>query len=1001
MPSEPLALSPRPASPRILSMGLQNRSPGFMPMPTFGNSYDDVSSTSLLSPRWQAKSAEIDSARRHRFSDGGSSSSSFPTKLDRDRISSLGLGVTDIGLPPSRPVAAKSALLSSRSDIASGAASPGVGESRAVPGKAWASGDMIGLTNLSLRALHGLPSPNRGGTVHTPSASSGPGFSSPATTRRRASTGNMGFFGSEGGASPSEASPAESSRRRPSASPSPVSVGLANSPSTAFTSRHSLTSRQTLYGDAGLLTEGYHRHSRLEAPSGVRSADKGAAASQESGTTEGRTPNLVDLIRQRTQADRGLEAPRTSGIISEAATETKVERKHGTGLGGDPQSRSASSVSPPKAQGPRSPATPQVATPTTISPNKEVRVTPEFLERVAMLEEHFKQNGSPLKPKGSLGGLQERPENAEKDELLPADAPCDKRHSSSTSSSTSTKAEDASAVSSITESNSPKASSKATPATSEGQGGESGGASPRAEPAVSPPATPGGKGPGKGKGKAKGTPPPPKAAGSPNCPTASPPSVKGKGKGPPPKAPPRGAPKAGADKSKPTGPEPHKAEIKPQVNMKKLFWSSFVLADQEFEQRGSTVWTSMDDQVGSFDIEELELLFAESQPGRSLARSETAGGAVGSRRGPQRMKVFEESRRRQVCVMLARLPPVDVTVAAVSEMDDARLDKDQVELLLATAPPAEELATLRSTAAEMEQKEDPLQWEDAETFVLKLGEVPSFLLRLQVWSFENSFEERYGIFHTAATEVKDACHALRNSSRAQRLLGLALSVGNYLNAGTSRGRADGFSVEVLEQLRTLKGQAPRAGSATTLVDFLVRQAEKVQPGELDGLFGEVGEATIIHQASRHKLMDLSQELQSYQMQAQGLAKRAKSAEDDSLSIRAQRMEARLQELDSLQKLFAEAEEGYASLCVWFRDGSGKKQRPPDEFFGHWNSFFQAVRASLEGLYGGRTRRRKAPRSIPLRPLETYKRSLTLSQTVKDEEAGQEAEESVQEENRSH
>jgi len=414
--------------------------------------------------------------------------------------------------------------------------------------------------------------------------------------------------------------------------------------------------------------------------------------------------------------------------------------------------------------------------------------------------------------------------------------------------------------------------------------------------------------------------------------------------------------------------------------MKKLFWNSFVLDDQKFEQRGSTVWTSIEDGFDNIDVEELELIFAESQPGRSLARSETAGGGTASsRRVRERAKVFEESRRRQVCVMLARLPSVDVTVTAVSEMDDARLDKDQVELLLATAPAPEELTTLRNAAAGMEE---PLRWEDAEAFVLKLGEVPSFLLRLQVWSFENSFEERYAIFHAAATEVKDACHALRNSSRAQRLLGLALSVGNYLNAGTNRGRADGFSVEVLAQMRTLKGQA-RSGSALTLVDFIVRQAEKLKPGDLDGLFGDVGEASIIHQACRHKLTDLSQELQTYQTQAQGLARRAASAEDAALGIRAQRMEARLQELDSLGKLFVEADEGYSSLCVWFHEGSGKKSRPSDEFFGHWDCFFQAVRASLEGLYGGRTRRRKAPRSKPLRPLETYTRSLTLSQTVQD------------------
>lgn len=496
------------------------------------------------------------------------------------------------------------------------------------------------------------------------------------------------------------------------------------------------------------------------------------------------------------------------------------------------------------------------------------------------------------------------------------------------------------------------------------------------------PCTPGGKGPGKGgKGKVKSSPPPPPGA------TSNSPAPKGKGKGPPgaaPKAPPRGgaAAKAGAGKS---GPAPRKADAKPQVALKRLFWNSFVLDQEQLDKYRSTVWMAIEesDSPESFDVEELERTFAEMQPGRSLGRSAAAGSATGGRSAkPTKLRAFEESRRRQVCVMLARLPPVDITVAAVAEMDDSRLDKDQVELLLATAPTAEELTMLRGVAAS--QEEPAAAWDDAEAFVLKLGEVPSFALRLQVWMFENTFEERYALFHSGVTDVRDACHALRESQRAQRLLCLVLSMGNHLNAGTSRGRADGFGIEVLVQLPVLKGQA------ATFIEFLVRQAERSHPGDLDGLFGELGEATLVQRATRHKLADLSQELASYQTQAEGLARHAAALEDQALGIRAQRVEARIKELVSLRKLFEDADKDYAELCVWFHEGGSKKPRPPDEFFGFWNGFFQAVRSVLEGLYGGKTRRRKAaPRSKPLRPLEAYKRSLTLAETVKDEEDAKE------------
>lgn len=330
--------------------------------------------------------------------------------------------------------------------------------------------------------------------------------------------------------------------------------------------------------------------------------------------------------------------------------------------------------------------------------------------------------------------------------------------------------------------------------------------------------------------------------------------------------------------------------------------------------------------------------------------------------------------------MLARLPPVETTVKAIHDMDDDCLDKDQVELLLATAPTAEELTMLHAAAKEMPEKAS-LPWDDAEDFVWKLAEVGHFLVRLQTWSFENAFEERFHIFHSAVTEVKDACHALRDSHRIPRLLGITLNVGNYLNAGTSRGRADGFSVEVLSQMRALKGQAASSSSASTLLDFVVRQAERSKPGELLQLFGEVGEATLVQRAFRHNLKELSLELTAYCVQARGLARQSSNG-DDVLKARAGKVEAHLRDLETLQRLFVEAEEDFNSVSAWFHEGCGKKPRPPDEFFGYWHTFFQGIRSTLEGMYAGK-KRRKAPRSRVLRPLDQMAKSLSLSEAVQD------------------
>ncbi|CAE7212228.1 FMN2 [Symbiodinium natans] len=719
--------------------------------------------------------------------------------------------------------------------------------------------------------------------------------------------------------------------------------------------------------------------------------------------------SLVDIIRNRHKdvkasdrqiaTDREETHLRTPPALDAVAEAEPVDILHIEDRGGRQAERDAIVAKPESAQEGGKlpcPVTPrQVRIQTDAHQSHSPEVTEALRERVAMLETLLAK-GSPLKvaqgPPHAAAARHDEESSSRtlsEDSVAARTAPVGRQRSRSVRISKQTSFDSGKSgflsprSSHHQESASFRVSSEPSgKAESEGTSDNAEGTSPTSrtsgETALKSEAAPGASPKAAQKGKGSKGPPPPKGGAKGSCPEAAPGKGKGKSKSTPPKAPPRGAAKAGFAKD---SHHPRKAEIQPKLPMKKLFWNSFVLDDEHL--KSENVWAAIESENSdayNFDMQELEQLFSETSIRSGVQSPASHGGSSAVRRTRLRARVFEESRRKQVCIMLARLPPVETTVKAIHDMDDDCLDKDQVELLLATAPTSDELAMLHAAAKEMPEKAS-LPWDDAEDFVWKLSEVGHFLVRLQTWSFENAFEERFHIFHSAVTEVKDACHALRDSLRIPRLLGITLHVGNYLNAGTSRGRADGFSVEVLSQMRALKGQATSSTSSGTLLDFVVRQAERSKPGELLQLFGDVGEATLVQRAFRHNLKELSLELTAYCVQARGLARQSANG-DDVLKARAGKVEAHLKDLETLQRLFVEAEEDFNSVCAWFHEGSGKKPRPPDEFFGYWHTFFQGIRSTLEGMYAGK-KRRKAPRSRVLRPLDQMAKSLSLSETVKE------------------
>lgn len=162
--------------------------------------------------------------------------------------------------------------------------------------------------------------------------------------------------------------------------------------------------------------------------------------------------------------------------------------------------------------------------------------------------------------------------------------------------------------------------------------------------------------------------------------------------------------------------------------------------------------------------------------------------------------------------------------------------------------------------------------------------IPRFQLRLKVWDFVNSFEEKF--LHVAEdvkgiskgrdcllSSMRMRCGLSASSHFGQRggrhLLGVALHAGNFLNGGTPRGRADGFAMDALLQLRTVKATQ---AAEQTLVHFITTQMEKRHPGEMAELFAERQEAHWVRRAARRRLEDAAQECNGLLGQANHMLK---------------------------------------------------------------------------------------------------------------------------------
>ncbi|CAE7254983.1 forH, partial [Symbiodinium pilosum] len=464
-------------------------------------------------------------------------------------------------------------------------------------------------------------------------------------------------------------------------------------------------------------------------------------------------------------------------------------------------------------------------------------------------------------------------------------------------------------------------------------------------------------------------------------------AVKGKGKG---KLPPPAVPKQKGEGKKGKGVAKgdrnavkveeekllmRKPEVIPSVQVKRVFWNPIHL-----RAHGScTVWDAIDDENYYIDLEELERLFAEVRSPRG--KMEEKGGE-----GKRVIRVFDEQRRRQICVMIARLP--GDALKMVKEMDAQRLGRDEVELLLQNSPSAEEMQMLRRAQEENVIDENNV-WDMAEDFMLSLLEVPRVQLRLKVWGFVNSFQEKFEHVAFDVAGVFYGCRCLLTSMRVRHLLGVALHAGNFLNGGTRRGRADGFAMEALLQLGTVKATQ---AAEQTLIHFIALQMEKQYPGELASLLSPGQEADWIRHAARRRIEDAAQESTALLGQAVQMLKtirlvleedgesesiRPSEEKEDVLQHYSECLSMCVAELEALQGKLGLLNGKYDELCEWLHIDADRR-KPSDELFGIWHRFLEDVKAARRLLQEKEEQELRRKRRPPLqRKRRQVRRSVTM------------------------
>ncbi|KFO85170.1 Disheveled-associated activator of morphogenesis 1, partial [Buceros rhinoceros silvestris] len=308
---------------------------------------------------------------------------------------------------------------------------------------------------------------------------------------------------------------------------------------------------------------------------------------------------------------------------------------------------------------------------------------------------------------------------------------------------------------------------------------------------------------------------------------------------------------------------------------------------------------------------------------------------LSSRHKVKELSVIDGRRAQNCNILLSRLKLSNEEIKrAILTMDEQEdLPKDMLEQLLKFVPEKSDIDLLE------EHKHELDRMAKADRFLFEMSRINHYQQRLQSLYFKKKFAERVAEIKPKVEAIRAGSKAVLQSGSLQQLLEVVLAFGNYMNKG-QRGNAFGFKISSLNKIADTKSSIDKN---ITLLHYLITIVEKKYPKVLR-LHEELRD---IPQAAKVNMTELEKEintlrsgLRAVETELDFQKSQVQQTGDKFVPVVSQFITLASFSFSDVEDLLMEAKELFSKAVKHFGEDADKMQ--PDEFFGIFDQFLQAV-----------------------------------------------------------
>jgi len=283
---------------------------------------------------------------------------------------------------------------------------------------------------------------------------------------------------------------------------------------------------------------------------------------------------------------------------------------------------------------------------------------------------------------------------------------------------------------------------------------------------------------------------------------------------------------------------------------------------------------------------------------------------------------------------MAKMPPIVKVEEALKNMDEKLLSKSQIDALLREYLKDEEISEYESI------NEPGIQWEKQEEYMIGLHIIPSSKLKLAIWGYVLEYQEGYESTMLNTNMLSKACNEIYKNKLIQQIFTYILTIGNILNAGSPKGQADGFSLDALPKLSSVKDNTGK--TVIHYISSLLKKQDETMV-QIRNNFPSMSEA------SKTSFAEVMSALNKLKKDC-----REHKANLEKISVQDEFTTKAKIEFDKFTKQLEEADIKYADAIKFFQEvvtfygytQNDSKYKNPEEFFNLLDEFLAEIDRSM-------------------------------------------------------